>query len=170
MGAAVEKMQAEWDAASRRQLVPADVKRYKDELDEVMKARKQNQIDLEAALQQMNSGPLTEQEIAKFEALTAAGKDLSQQYIALRNQAVPMYEELIKQGYDYGDSLEYNSDQLKTLAEGYDSVYTRSRKYNLVMVQIQKLEDEGYLSKSEAALAKIDARFENLDPLTKRCV
>ncbi|MFZ1289540.1 MAG: phage tail tape measure protein, partial [Melioribacteraceae bacterium] len=167
MGAAVEKLQAEWDAASRRQLTSGDADRYEEEMRKLMAARVQNRKDLDAALQEMNSGPITEQQQAVFGALTEEGKKLSQQYISMRNQAVPLYEELIKQGLDYGDSLEYNADQLNALAEGYDSVYTRSRKYNLVMVQIKKLEDEGYLTKTEAALERIDARFENLDPLTK---
>ena len=163
----VKKLQDEWDAANDRQINTSDFDRLVAEQKRMLEERAQLDVLLKDAQKQVDAGPITEEQKATFDALIEKSKQLREEYKAAKAMEQPMVEELIKRGEDFGKYLKLNADQLIALGEGYDSVWSRSRKYYLVMAQIKKLEDAGYLTKTEAALERISADLEKMDPLTK---
>ena len=117
---------------------------------------------------EMGKDGMDERELDMINQRKEAIERLAAIYKAEQAQRAKVWEELVASGKTGGlVPFKYDKDQLQSLSDGYDSVTTRTRAFRVEMERIQQLEDGGYLSKSEAALAKIDARFENLDPLTK---
>ena len=123
---------------------------------------------LQDLLARTNNGrTATDMQIEEMEKLRDFQKQFTDQANKLYEKQGDVTEELVKQGVVMKGLYDYSEPRLQALSDGYDSVNTRSRAYRLTMFQIMQLEEKGYLTKTEAMLARIDASLASLHPLAR---
>jgi len=123
---------------------------------------------LQDLLARTNNGrTATDMQIEEMVKLRDFQKQFTDQANKLYEKQVDVTEELVKQGVVMKGLYDYSEPRLQALSDGYDSVNTRSRAYRLTMFQIMQLEEKGYLTKTEAMLARIDASLASLHPLAR---
>lgn len=123
---------------------------------------------LQDLLARTNNGrTATDMQIEEMEKLRDFQKQFTDQANKLYEKQRDVTEELVKQGVVMKGLYDYSEPRLQALSDGYDSVNTRSRAYRLTMFQIMQLEEKGYLTKTEAMLARIDASLASLHPLAR---
>lgn len=123
---------------------------------------------LQDLLARTNNGrTATDMQIEEMVKLRDFQKQFTDQANKLYEKQGDVTEELVKQGVVMKGLYDYSEPRLQALSDGYDSVNTRSRAYRLTMFQIMQLEEKGYLTKTEAMLARIDASLASLHPLAR---
>ena len=110
---------------------------------------------------------LTQEQIDNRQKLIELDKQWAEQIGVMTEKCRALQEEEIKQGKLETKLYTRTPEELKAIAEGYDSAWARSRKYYESMEKIIAAEEAGYLTHTEAMLEKINADLANMDPLTK---
>ena len=161
----LEDMNNEWDRLNELDVSMQRIADLEKSTDDLMAMRAQMRAQI---TELQSAGIYTEEDKARLDSLIEGEKELGARIRENRDMLVPLQEEMVMQGKLAGDAIDYTAGKLKELASGYDSAWSRSRKYYLVTAQIKKLEDAGYLTHTEAYLEKINAHLESMDPLTKQ--
>lgn len=165
--AALRKLTEGWKEANQREVGLADQANLEDQINAKLLERINLDHQLKGVQERLEQGAtLTEEEVEQVEQLIEQRKELTKTIENYHGLALPVAEELVRQNKAGAEVLDYNIDQMKELAEGFNSAGSRARKYYLVMAQIKVLEDKGLLTKTEAALQRINAELEKADPLT----
>lgn len=126
-------------------------------------------LQLRKDLAELDKTPdnLTQEQIDNRNKLIEQDRQWVEQIGAMTEARRALQEEEIKQGKLETKLYTRTPEELKSVAEGYDSAWARSRKYYESMEKIIAAEKAGYLTHTEAMLEKINADLANMDPLTK---
>ena len=156
----------EQTALEQQDFTDAQVRTLLEKEEALLQARIKNRQELEQI--RGSASELSAEGIAQAEKLIALDKEYAEGIEITRAARVAAWEERVKQGDIESKLYTRSIKELKQLGEGYDSAWSRSRKYYKTMRDIYDLEKAGYLTHTEAYLEKINAHLESMDPLTKQ--
>jgi hypothetical protein len=112
-------------------------------------------------------GTLTDEEVQLWQKYQEQVQKVAQQIDVVAQVNEKANDELIKTGYISQDVVPKHIDRINEIAEAFDSAWSRNRRYNEEMANINRAFDAKKLTETEKGLESISARLRKLDPVTR---
>jgi hypothetical protein len=112
-------------------------------------------------------GTLTDEEVQLWQKYQEQVQKVAQQIDVVAQMNEKANDELIKTGGISQDIIPKHIDRINEIAEAFDSAWSRNRRYNEEMANINRAFAAGKLTETEKGLESISASLRRLDPETR---